>query len=359
MDTNTTSTLLFTNHVAEAIDKAADDLKPAGVFVLVDRNTEDTVLPRMQAMSKAIGGATVITVAPGDDNKTVEALTHIWKQLSDGKATRNSLLINLGGGMITDLGAFAASTFKRGIPYINVPTTLLAAVDASVGGKTGINFNGFKNEVGVFNEARLAVISTMFFTTLPMTQLRAGYAEMLKHGLIDSPDTFNTLLGYHIEQLDTDRLLALLKQSVAVKQAIVGKDPLESGLRRTLNLGHTAAHAFESLAIERKSPIPHGYAVAYGLVVAAIISHLKLGFPSDQLHRLAGYVRDNYGAFVITCDDYPRLLDIMAHDKKNLTHDTYNFTLMRAPGDVVIDNPVTADDITAALDIYRDLLGIA
>ncbi|MDE5607725.1 MAG: 3-dehydroquinate synthase [Muribaculaceae bacterium] len=359
MNTESTSNLIFTNHVAEAIDEAVSRLNPSGVFVLVDRNTEDTVLPRMQMLSKAIGSATVISISPGDDNKTVNALTHVWQQLSDSRATRTSLLVNLGGGMVTDLGAFAASTFKRGIPFINVPTTLLAAVDASVGGKTGINFNGLKNEVGVFNDAHQVIISTIFFNTLSMTELRSGYGEMLKHGLIDSQEAFNALLSYHVEQLDTERLLTLLRQSVAVKQAIVDKDPLESGLRRTLNLGHTAAHAFESLAIERKSPIPHGYAVACGLVVAAVLSHLKLGFPSGELHKLADYVRHNFGVFAITCDEYPHLLDIMSHDKKNLTPDTFNFTLLRAPGDVVTDNPVTAADITAALDIYRDLLGLA
>ncbi|MDE6802954.1 MAG: iron-containing alcohol dehydrogenase, partial [Muribaculaceae bacterium] len=186
MDTSKTSNTVFTNHVAEEIDATVSSLSPSGVFVLVDRNTEDTVLPRMQMLSKAIASATPISIAPGDDNKTVDALTHVWKQLSDNHATRSSVLINLGGGMVTDLGSFAASTFKRGIPFINVPTTLLAAVDASVGGKTGINFNGLKNEVGTFSDARKVIISTMFFNTLSMTQLRSGYAEMLKHGLIDS-----------------------------------------------------------------------------------------------------------------------------------------------------------------------------
>ncbi|MDE6831690.1 MAG: 3-dehydroquinate synthase [Muribaculaceae bacterium] len=359
MDTSKTSNTVFTNHVAEEIDATVSSLSPSGVFVLVDRNTEDTVLPRMQMLSKAIASATPISIAPGDDNKTVDALTHVWKQLSDNHATRSSVLINLGGGMVTDLGSFAASTFKRGIPFINVPTTLLAAVDASVGGKTGINFNGLKNEVGTFSDARKVIISTMFFNTLSMTQLRSGYAEMLKHGLIDSGQTFNTLLAYHVEQQDTDRLLTLLKDSVAVKQAIVDQDPREAGLRRALNLGHTVAHAFESVAIERKSPIPHGYAVAYGLVVAAVLSHMKLDFPSTELHKLSDYVRSNYGAFTITCDEYPHLLDIMSHDKKNLNPDTFNFTLLRAPGDVATDTLVTPAEITAALDIYRDLLGLA
>ena len=354
----TQTDILFTNHVAEALDEAVARFSPSKAFVLVDRNTEDLVLPRMQALSHAVADATVIAIAPGDDNKTVDALTSVWKQLGDGAATRHSLLINLGGGMITDLGGFAASTFKRGIPFINVPTTLLAAVDASVGGKTGVNFNGLKNEVGMFSDACEVIVSTLFFNTLPMTQLRSGYAEMIKHGLISSVESFHSLLTYRVEQLDGDRLLELLKQSVVVKQSIIAQDPTEQGLRRVLNLGHTVGHAFESMSIGRKSPIPHGYAVAYGLVVAAVLSHMRLGFPGDEVHRLAVYVRENYGAFAITCDEYPKLLEIMSHDKKNITPDKINFTLMRAVGEVVIDCPVETKDITAALDIYRDLQGI-
>lgn len=354
--------LLFTNHVAEAIDSivthAGNSAAPK-VFVLVDSNTESFVLPRMQMMSKAVATAGIITTHPGDENKNLDALTAIWQHLSDKGGTRSSVLINLGGGMVTDMGAFAASTFKRGIDFINVPTTLLGAVDASVGGKTGINFNGLKNEIGVFSSARTVIISTIFFNTLPLTELRSGYAEMLKHGMIASADAFHRLLGYRVEELDPERLLDLLKESVTVKGDIVAADPTEQGIRRALNLGHTAGHAFESLALERKSPIPHGYAVAYGLVVAAVISHMKLGFPSDEVHKIASYIRANYGAFAISCDDYPRLLELMSHDKKNTTPDAVNFTLLRKLGDVVTDNTVSTGDITAALDIYRDLLGLA
>lgn len=351
--------LLFTNHVAEAIDTLVEAVNPPTLFVLVDNNTKSFVLPRMQMMSKAIGSAEVITTYPGDDNKTLEALASIWKVLGERGATRRSMLVNLGGGMVTDMGAFAASTFKRGIDFINVPTTLLGAVDASVGGKTGINFNGLKNEIGLFNTARLVIISTMFFNTLPRTELRSGYAEMLKHGMIESPEVYHRLLGYRVEELDPERLLDLLRESVMVKSRIVSKDPTEQGLRRALNLGHTAGHAFESLAMERKSPIPHGYAVAYGLVVAAVLSHIKLGFPTDEVQKLAAYVRENYGAFAVDCDDYPELLRLMSHDKKNATTDAINFTLLRNIGDVVVDNAITPADVTAALDLYRDLLGLA
>ena len=247
--------LIFTNLVASTLDKTIKELSPNGIFVLVDENTEKYVLPRIKSESVAIATAPVIKIKAGDTNKNIEALAHVWKQLGDSGATRSSLLVNIGGGMVTDLGAFAASTFKRGIRFINIPTTLLAAVDASVGGKTGINFNGLKNEVGTFCEADTVIISTSFFNTLPAEELKSGYAEMLKHALLTSADEFNALTTTDITLLQEDELLDLLRRSVEVKRRIVVEDPHEHGLRRALNLGHTAGHAFETMAMERKKPI--------------------------------------------------------------------------------------------------------
>lgn len=348
--------LIFTNHVAQTIDRIVADMNPSKIFVLADVNTASIVLPRLQAMSGAVNGACVITVKAGDMNKNIDALSSIWKQLGDAGATRHALLINLGGGVVTDMGAFAAATFKRGIRCINVPTTLLGAVDASVGGKTGINFNGYKNEVGAFSEADSVIISTTFFNTLPRQELLSGYAEMLKHGLIADKATYKDLLSYSVSQEDSARLLELLEENVKVKNDIVSKDPTEHGIRRALNLGHTVGHAFESLALERKSPIPHGYAVAWGLVVELILSHLQLGFPIEELQRFAVYVYDNYGAFDIICKDYDELLRLMSHDKKNVTSSEINFTLLKDIGDVKIDCTADSGQITAALDIYRDLM---
>ena len=217
---------------------------------------------------------------------------------------------------MTDLGGFAAATFKRGIRFINIPTTLLSAVDAAVGGKTGVNFNGLKNEIGVFKEAETVIISTVFFSTLPERELKSGYAEMLKHGLLDGEAVYNKLLDYDFDNVAGNGLLRLVEESVNVKRRIVEQDPFEQGLRRALNLGHTAGHAFESLALKRNSPVPHGYAVAWGMVVEAVLSHTEKGFPSAELYRLADYVCRHYGAFHITCDDYPELIEFMRHDKK-------------------------------------------
>lgn len=348
--------LIFTNRVSEALDSTVDGMQPTSVFVLVDDNTAGAVLPILHNRCQCLKDATVIRTPADDINKTVEALTNIWRILSDNGATRRSVLINLGGGMVTDLGGFAAATFKRGIRFINVPTTLLGAVDAATGGKTGINFAGLKNEVGVFCDADAVIISTIFLNTLPPRQLLSGYAEMLKHGFIDGADTLTDLLRFDItsQTTDHDTLLSLIERSVGVKSHIVDADPTERGLRRVLNLGHTAGHAFESLAMERNSPVPHGYAVAWGLMVELILSHLALGFPAYDLHRFAAYVSGHYGKFTYTCKDYPRLLELMSHDKKNPNPDTISFTLLRAVGQPEPGHTVAPDQIRTALDLYQD-----
>lgn len=351
--------LIFTNHAFEALDDAVAKMGNPRVFVLVDDNTYTQVLPLFKAESEAVKHADVIITPPGDVNKTIEAASDIWKQLSDKGATRQSVLVNIGGGMVTDLGGFVAATFKRGIRFINVPTSILGAVDAAVGGKTGVNFAGLKNEVGAFVDADTVIITTEFINTLPKQELLSGYAEMLKHGLLDDKATLAALLNYDITnarlQEDPDKLLALVQTSVGVKSGIVESDPKEEGARKALNLGHTIGHAFESLAMERQSPIAHGYAVAWGLVAELILSNMKMGFPSDVLHQFAAFVKDNYSALALSCDDYPRLLELMSHDKKNATPDAINFTLLSDIGIAHINQTATPDEIKAALDIFRDL----
>lgn len=348
--------VIFTNYVAEAIDDVAREINPSRVFVLVDDNVREAALPVLQSQSATVEGAAVIVVQPGDEHKDLESLSYIWRQLGDNGATRHSLLINLGGGVVTDMGAFAAATFKRGIHFVNVPTSLLAAVDASVGGKTGINFNGLKNEVGAFKDADRVIVSSIFFNTLSATEMRSGYGEMLKHALIKGQEMLGDLLKQDVLEVGRERMLELLKENVGVKQEIVREDPTEKGLRKALNLGHTTGHAFESLALKRQSAIPHGYAVAYGLVVELILSVMKQGFPSDAMHKIAGYIYENYRAFAITCDDYEEIIGFMRHDKKNVDASTINFTLLKDVGELALDSTATEDEIKAALDIYRDVM---
>lgn len=350
--------LIFTNLVGTAIDTLVEELGNPHVVAVIDVNTAQYVLPLLKNDSKAIAGADLITIKCGDANKSLEQLTDVWKQLSQIEATRSSLVILIGGGVVNDLGGFAAATFKRGLRTINVPTTLLAAVDASYGGKTAINFQGIKNQIGAFTEPEAAVVSTVFFNTLPMQQILSGYAEMIKHGLLDTPEYFNKLLAYSpvYPTFDSQALFPLLEQSVGIKQKVVEQDPHETGLRKVLNLGHTAAHAIEALAQQRLSPVDHGYAVAWGLVIELIISNMVFQFPSDILHKLAQYVKTNYGSYDITCDDYPALLAAMRQDKKNVSPDKVNFTLLEEIGRPHINVEVEKTQIEAALDIYRDLM---
>lgn len=351
--------VIYTNLVIEALNDLLKSMDAPNVFVLADDNTAKFVLPILISQSDAVKNATIITVPAGDANKSIEALQSIWKDLSSKGASRKSVIINVGGGVITDIGGFAAATFKRGIRFINLPTSLLGAVDAAIGGKTGINFNGLKNEIGAFSEAEAVIISTLFFNTLPAQQLLSGYAEMLKHGLLDNPATLAALMRYDVTNGNaaTDELLHLIEQSVQVKQNIVSADPRETGMRKALNLGHTAGHAFESFAMNvRQSPIPHGYAVAWGLVVELILSHMLLGFPADTLHNVAAYIKEHYGYFDVECKDYPAIIDLMRHDKKNDTQQAINFTLLRDVGKIEINQTVSEDDIKNALDIYRDML---
>ena len=235
------------------------------IFILTDQTTHDMCLPKLQNFL-CLKGAQSIVIKAGDTNKTLDSLAEVWTALSQGGATRHSLMINLGGGMVTDLGGFAASTFKRGIDFINIPTTLLAMVDASVGGKTGINFGGLKNEIGVFSDCKFVIINTQFLDTLDHDNICSGYAEMLKHGLISDNKHWAELVGFNLAQPDLAQLQRMVAESIKVKERIVTEDPHEHGIRKALNLGHTVGHALESFAMKHGRPVLHGYAVAYGMV---------------------------------------------------------------------------------------------
>lgn len=349
--------LLFTADISATLDQVLEGYAYDRLFLLTDENTRRSCLPLLSASTK-LATADLICIEPDDTHKTLQSLASVWQALSDRHATRRSVMINLGGGMVTDLGGFAAATFKRGIRYFNLPTTLLGAVDAAVGGKTGINFNGLKNEVGAFSPAEAVLVTTAFFASLSREHLLSGFAEMLKHGLISSLAVYEPLFSLDLTRPDSPEMLARLEESIAVKRRVVEEDPFEKGLRKSLNLGHTIGHAFESLSHHRHQPVQHGYAVAWGLVGELILSHRRLGFPLDTLRRFASYVREHYGTFVITCDDYDYLCERMTHDKKNAASDAINFTLLSDVGQVVINQTATRDEITLALDLYRDLFGI-
>lgn len=322
------------------------------IFVLTDETTQQLCWPKIKNF-KALKDSTPIIIKATDTHKNLDTLSQVWQALSNGGATRHSLMINLGGGMVTDLGGFAASTFKRGIDFINIPTTLLAMVDASVGGKTGINFGGLKNEIGVFSDSRFVIINTQFLDTLDHNNICSGYAEMLKHGLISDERTWAELVTFDLDNPDLSQLQRMVSESIKVKERIVEADPHEHGIRKALNLGHTMGHAFESFAMRRGTPILHGYAVAYGLISELYMSARKTAFPTDRMHQTVRFIRENYGTLNITCDDYPTLIELMHHDKKN-TSGIINFTLLGNVGDIRINQTANEEEIKEALDFFRE-----
>ena len=343
--------VVIAENLEQALANAIGECEHDRIFLLADETTAQLCLPVVEGFI-CLNGAQRVIIGATDTHKTIESLSQVWEELGKKGATRHTLLINIGGGMVTDLGGFAASTFKRGINYINIPTTLLSMVDASVGGKTGINFRGLKNEIGVFNNAASVILDTQFLRTMDRENILSGYAEMLKHGLISNEPMWAELMNFDVEEPDLGKLRQMVADSVAVKQRIVTEDPTEQGIRKALNLGHTAGHAFESLALTRK-PVLHGYAVAWGLVCELYLSCIKTGFPTDKMRQTVSFIREHYGKMQITCDDYPTLLELMTHDKKNYGG-IINFTLLGGIGDIRINQSATKEEIYEALDFYRE-----
>ncbi len=338
-----------------SLGKAIEQCPHDKLFIITDEHTKLLCMPKLKETSH-LANAYEISIGAEDVHKNIETLSSVWQALSENGATRHSLLINLGGGMVTDLGGFAAATFKRGMAYINIPTTLLAMVDASVGGKTGINFNGLKNEVGVFAPADSVLIETHFLRSLDRNNFFSGYAEMLKHGLISTTAHWVELLSFDTDQIDYDYLKQLVGQSVKVKEDIVEQDPFEHGIRKALNLGHTVGHAFESLALAQGQPVLHGYAVAWGIICELYLSHLKTDFPKDKMRQTIQFIKENYGVFRFDCKQYDALYSYMMHDKKN-SSGIINFTLLKDVGDIVINQTADKETIFEMLDFYRECMG--
>ena len=344
--------VILSHALFEDLAMAISECSHDRLFVLTDTTTRELCWPLLKDFI-GLRHATHVTIGATDSHKNLDTLAEVWQALGDGGGTRHSCMVCLGGGMVSDLGGFAASTFKRGINYINIPTTLLSMVDASVGGKTGINFNGLKNEVGVFGEPRYVIINTRFLQTLDHENIRSGYAEMIKHGLIADETTWAELMRFDLDKPDLSQLQDMVGRSVKVKERIVEEDPHEHGIRKALNLGHTVGHALESWAMQQGASILHGHAVALGLVCELYLSSIITRFPTEKMRCVVNYIRDNYSIPAVTCDDYPRLLELMRHDKKNMG-DTINFTLLGDIGDIRINQTATARDIEEALDFLRE-----
>lgn len=345
-------TKICTDFVSD-LNEAIGNVNAENIFILTDDNTQRLCLPEVMKSEKLRGCHTINTPS-GDENKNIEAVVKIWQYLSEHGATRKSLMINVGGGMITDLGGFVASTFKRGMRYINVSTSLLGAVDAATGGKTGINFMGLKNEIGVFAPADQVLINIDFFRTLDDKNLRSGFAEMVKHALIDTREEWNEILKFDLENVDFDKLKDLVSRNIQIKERVVEQDPYEANIRKALNLGHTFGHAFESYSYRTKTPVLHGYAVMWGLLCELFLSHVKLNFPKDDLLKLKYLIKEYYGASNIECSDYEALFELMTHDKKNDSKEI-NFTLLSDVGDIHINQTATKEEIFNCFDFFAGI----
>ena len=326
------------------------------IFLLADENSMRFCLPEVRK-TLTIDDNNILCLPAGEEYKTLQTVEKIWNFLIDRQATRHSLVLILGGGVLTDMGGFAASTFKRGIGYVNIPTTLLAMVDAAAGGKTGFDYRGLKNEIGMFSSPQETIVYPPFLNTLPHEQLLSGYAEMLKHALIASPLELIHVLAFDIDKPDWETLAELIQRSIDIKQYIVEQDPEETGLRKSLNFGHTIGHAIEEYSFQNKEakPLLHGFAVMYGIVAEMYLSMTKLGLQQQFLTQVVHFMTEHYGKPVCPCKDYDKLLDLMRHDKKNEHPGEISFALLRQVGNCRINQHCTDDEIREAMDFLFNI----
>ncbi len=329
-------------------------------IVLCDENTEKHCLPILEQAFPQLDFL-VVKIPAGEVYKNVDTCQSIWRQLMVAGVDRKALLLNLGGGVIGDMGGFCASTFKRGIDFVQIPTTLLSQVDASIGGKLGIDFANVKNSIGLFCNPKAVLIDVQFLKTLSKRELRSGFAEMIKHGLIADAGQWEDIrkldVGSWISEVanyENEKLLdSFIAQSLKIKQRIVEQDPFEKGIRKALNFGHTIGHAVESLFLETDQPLLHGEAIAIGMVCESWLSHKVLGLPEADLQAIAIFLTKLYGHTPIPEKSFGVLLDWMQNDKKN-EQDRINFSLIHPVGSCMINQYLDAEEIFQSIQFYND-----
>jgi 3-dehydroquinate synthase len=321
------------------------------IFILVDENTHTFCLAPFMAEIAGDYDFEVIEIEAGEINKNIETCTQVWEALSELDADRKSLLINVGGGVVTDLGGFVASTFKRGINFVNVPTTLLSMVDASVGGKTGVDLGTLKNQVGVINQPEMVLVVSSFLQTLEERQMQSGFAEMLKHGLIKDDKYWKDLKSLNsLENIDD-----LIYHSVCIKNEVVLQDPTEQNIRKILNYGHTLGHAVESYFLEnpKYDLLLHGEAIAVGMILEGYISYKLTGLPKEELEDIKSTFLSNYPKVNFSSEDIEAILKLLKFDKKN-SHGNINFVLLKKIGSPVIDIKVPQELLEESFAYYKD-----
>jgi 3-dehydroquinate synthase len=341
--------IYWSNHAIKALQDKFDANIYGKLFILVDSHTHQSCLHRLLAGFTKLPELEILEVEPGEESKSAEVLFQLWQSLSELEADRHSLLLNLGGGVITDLGGFLGSTYMRGIDYAHFPTSLLAMVDAAIGGKTGVNLGGYKNRVGSFSESVLIGLVPEFLESLPQAELFSGYAEMLKHGLIANENHFwNSVSNLSEAKIPEAELIG---ESQEIKLKIVGEDRLESGLRKVLNFGHTAGHALESISHQQDSALSHGHAIALGMQIALLISQRKTGLDPAKCRDLIGVLKQHYPMPSWRAKQ-ESFFEMLKGDKKN-RYGHINMVLLTAVGKPVFDQQVEALELWQA---YEDIL---
>jgi 3-dehydroquinate synthase len=334
------------------LNQYLNELQPSQLLFLVDENTHEYCLPHVLANLETTVPFEIIEIEAGEDLKTIETATQLWEILAEFKTDRNALMVNLGGGVITDLGGFVSSTYKRGIKFINIPTTLLAMCDASIGGKTGIDHAFLKNIVGTFSNAEAVFVYPDFLKTLPFEELRSGFAEMLKHGLIADETHWQDLIS--ITEISAENLASNIKASMKIKENVVKLDFKEQNIRKTLNFGHTFGHAFESLFLQENNAIPHGEAIVMGMICETYLSFLQQFLSEEKLNLIVTALQFYFSYQAIDEFSDTKITEFMLNDKKNNTGEI-KFSLLEKLGKGNFDIVVSKKNLLKSLDFYRNL----
>ncbi|MFV5696401.1 3-dehydroquinate synthase [Flavobacterium sp. LB3P122] len=344
--------IYFNEKGYEALNLHLKENKYSNLFIIIDSNTNDFCLPKFLPFLETDLTIEIIEFEAGEQNKNIESCVQIWNVLTELGADRKTLVINLGGGVVTDLGGFVASTFKRGVDFIHIPTTLLSMVDASVGGKNGVDLGNLKNQIGVINVPKMVLIDTQYLETLPQNEMRSGLAEMLKHGLIYDKEYWEQFLD--LKAIDFADFDELIYRSVEIKNEIVKQDPTEKNIRKALNFGHTLGHAIESYFLENKSKttLLHGEAIAVGMILESYISLHKNLINQAEYFQIKSSIKTIYDDIIFEENDIKPILELLIHDKKN-EYGNIQFALIEGIGNIKINQSVDNELILKAFLDYK------
>ena len=344
--------IVFNENAYPVLNSILQENKYSKIFLIVDENTNEYCLPEFLPLLSTEIPFEIIELESGEIHKNIQTCTEVWTILTELGADRKSLILNLGGGVITDLGGFVASTFKRGIDFINIPTTLLGMVDASVGGKNGVDLGTLKNQVGTITNPKMVVIDTRFLDTLAQNQMRSGLAEMMKHGLISNKKYWDRFLD--LTQLDTSDLDTLIHEAIGIKNHIVQQDPTENGIRKALNFGHTLGHAIESYFLENedKTTLLHGEAIAIGMILESYLSLEKNLITSSEYLEIKNTIKSIFSTVEFSEKDLAPICDLLIHDKKN-EYGKIQFALLDGIGGVKTNQEVATANILNAFADYK------